>query len=142
MKDAASNRDKIKKPHAFFEEPHEVVIDPALSTEQKGQALDSLEQDARQLSLAASEGMTGGEPTGLHDVLDAKDTLALAPIDQAYEVVLKDLKSRLKVNIAGEERILLGRTLDAIEAQRRGPAQEVGSPTERAEEAMLAKLDP
>jgi hypothetical protein len=142
MKDAASNRDKVKKPHAAFDGPHEVVIDPALSKDQKRQALDALEQDARQLSLAASEGMTGGEKTGLHDVLNAKDTLALGPIDQAYEVVLQDLRTRLGGNAAGEARGAMERTLAAIEAQRRPPAPPDGSAAERAEEAVLARLDP
>jgi hypothetical protein len=36
--------------------------------------------------------MTGGEPTGLDDVLDAKDTLALPPIAQAYDIVMKGLR--------------------------------------------------
>jgi hypothetical protein len=142
MTDTADNRNKVKKPHASFEEPHDVVIDPALSTGQKRKALEALEQDARQLSLAASEGMTGGEYTGLRDVLDAKDTLALAPVDQAYAVVLKDLKSRLKGNAAGEARIALERALVAIEALQRRSTPEDGSVAERAEEAKLAKLDP
>jgi hypothetical protein len=38
--------------------------------------LDSLEQDARLLADAASEGMSGGELNKLHDVLNAKDALA------------------------------------------------------------------
>jgi hypothetical protein len=42
---------------------------------QKLEALDALEQDARQLSVASAEGMIGGEPSKLHDVLDAKDSL-------------------------------------------------------------------
>jgi hypothetical protein len=31
-----------------------------------------MEQDARQLDTATAEGMTGGEPSNLHQVLDAK----------------------------------------------------------------------
>ena len=37
--------------------------------------LQMLEQDARLLSTASDEGMTGGEETNLHDVLNAKEVL-------------------------------------------------------------------
>ena len=62
MNDATKTGEKLEKPHAFFSEPREIVIDPALSKDQKIAALDHLEQDARQLLMASDEGMTGGEP--------------------------------------------------------------------------------
>ncbi|MDQ2805015.1 MAG: hypothetical protein M3Y41_20935, partial [Pseudomonadota bacterium] len=65
MHNDETSSDKSKRPHANFGEAHEVVVDPALSKEQKLQALDSLEQDARQLAIASSEGMSDGEATGL-----------------------------------------------------------------------------
>ena len=107
---------KTKKPHAFFDEPHEVVADPALSKGQKRKALDALEQDARQLSAASAEGMTGGEATGLHEVLAAKDSLELPPTVYAYDVVLTDLRSRLKTEVSGDARAAVERALAALDA--------------------------
>ena len=80
--------------HENFDAPHQVVADPALSKPEKAKALDDLEQDARQLATASSEGMDGGEPTALSEVLQAKEALELSPTDLAYELVLKDLEAR------------------------------------------------
>jgi hypothetical protein len=66
---------KMKTLQGVRGELRTVVIDLALSQEQKKEAIDVLEQDARQLSVASAEGMTGGEPTNLQDVLDAKNSL-------------------------------------------------------------------
>jgi hypothetical protein len=85
---------KVHRPAAHFAEPHHVVLDVSLSSDQKADALDTLEQDARQLSQAASEGMHGGERSKLHDVLGAQDALAAAAVANAYETVLGDLQLR------------------------------------------------
>jgi hypothetical protein len=66
---------KIEKPHAHFDSPRQVVADPSLSKEEKTEALETLEQDARLLSTASEEGMAGGEETNLHDVLNAREGL-------------------------------------------------------------------
>lgn len=66
---------KVARPHAHFEEPAAVVDDPLLSTSEKMLALDALEQDARQLAVASSEGMSGGEPVRLNEVLVAKEAI-------------------------------------------------------------------
>ena len=71
--------EKVQKPAAHFDEPHEVVADSSLSKPEKVKALDTLEQDARQLSEASAEGMAGGERTKLHEVLKAKDTVTPTP---------------------------------------------------------------
>ena len=157
MDDKATKQAKLAKPHAVFDAPHEVVIDPVLSKRQKIDVLDALEQDARQLSIAASEGMTGGEPTGLHDVLDAKDTLALPPVDQAYDIVLRDLQAKAKAAGTAEDRATAEKALAALLAEKRltaGPATGAatasgssgdpapGSAAERELEAKLEKLDP
>jgi hypothetical protein len=71
--------EKVQKPATHFDEPQEVVADSSLSKPQKVKALDTLEQDAQQLSEASAEGMAGGERTKLHEVLKAKDTLAPPP---------------------------------------------------------------
>ncbi len=78
-----------------FDAPNKVVVDPSLSTQEKVKALEDLEQHARQLAIASNEGMSGGEPTALAEVLHAEEALALLhPIDSAYELVLKDLETR------------------------------------------------
>jgi Fe-S cluster assembly ATPase SufC len=77
MTKSAKTGDKIKRPDAHFAEPEDVVTDVSLSVAEKSAALDSLELDARLLETAASEGMSGGELNKLHEVLQAKDHLAL-----------------------------------------------------------------
>ena len=69
---------KVRKPSTHFDEPHEVVAS-SLSKARKVEALDALEQDARQLAEASSEGMAGGERNKLHEVLIAKDRLGVPP---------------------------------------------------------------
>ena len=84
------------KPHTHpnFDAPIEVVADPSLSKQEKAETLEDLEQDARQLAIASGEGMSGGEPTALAEVLHAKEALELSSTDFAYELVLKDLEAR------------------------------------------------
>ena len=76
MTQSGEAKDKVENPSNHFEEPHDVVVDPSLSGAQKSEALDTLEQDARQMSDAAAEGMGGGERSKLHEVLEAKAALA------------------------------------------------------------------
>jgi hypothetical protein len=110
---------KIEQPATHFTGPHEVVVDPALSPDEKGRALDTLEQDARQLAEASNEGMAGGEATGLREVLRAKDALELTPIAQAYRVVMQDLHARQCRDGASEDGcILFRRAVEALEAVR------------------------
>lgn len=116
MEDYETNAAKIEKPHKFFAEPHDVLTDPALSKEQKTEILATLEQDARQLVAASDEGMTGGEQGKLHDVLAAGHTLALPPIAHAYDLVLNDLRSRLKDEAPGDARAVIEMALTAVEA--------------------------
>jgi len=150
MEENKVSQAKIEKPA----EPREVLIDPALSKEQKMEALDALEQDARQLSVASAEGMTGGEPTQLHDVLDAKDSLEVPPTGHAYGVVLSDLRSRLKADVTGDTRDMLEKALAALEAVVRlsapktaadaPPSGADGGPkaAETNDEIAREKLDP
>ena len=70
-----SKKTREEKPHAHFGDPQDVVDDPALSKEEKVEALETLEQDARLQATAAQEGMTGGEENKLQEVLDAKKAL-------------------------------------------------------------------
>ena len=75
MDSKETREDKLGKPHAYFDRPQDVAVDPMLSKKEKVEALGTLEQDARQLTTAAQEGMTGGEENKLHEVLDAKKVL-------------------------------------------------------------------
>jgi predicted exporter len=69
---------KTVKPHEHFDDPQQVVADPALSKQDKLEALETLEQDARLLATATEEGMIGGEQSNLRDVLSAKKALESA----------------------------------------------------------------
>ena len=77
MNEQTKSDEKVDKPSSQFDDPHEVAEDPSLSKARKVEALDVLEQDARQLAEATSEGMSGGERNKLHEVLIAKKTLDL-----------------------------------------------------------------
>ena len=50
-------KDKVVDPGAHFDKPKDVVKDSTLSRDEKKQALDTWEQDERQLLTASSEGM-------------------------------------------------------------------------------------
>lgn len=114
MSDSRMNLDKTERPHAHFDAPHEVVVDPELSKEQKVEALDSLEQDARQLAIASSDGMSEGEAIGLQEVLHARSVLALPPLSIAHEVVLQDLHRKLLSSSDGEIRAVIQQAITAL----------------------------
>jgi len=105
---------KVQRPSIHFTEPHHVVLDDSLSDDQKAEALDTLEQDHRQLSQASAEGMHGGEPTKLHDVLDARDALAASAISDAYGTVLADLQSRQMLESSHVTKALLDQALFSL----------------------------
>ena len=60
MKDHSKDR-KIENPQNSFDHPSDIVKDRQLSSEEKRDALDTWEQDARQLLTASNEGMSGSE---------------------------------------------------------------------------------
>jgi hypothetical protein len=115
MDKRAESDAKVQNPAILFDEPHEVLLDSSMSKAQKVEALDALEQDARRLAEASSEGMGGGERSRLHDVLIAKDTLALPPVADAYEIVLQDLRSRQKRDRAIDTRVLFEQAIAALD---------------------------
>ena len=114
MTEETRNDAKVQKPSTYFTQPHEVVVDSSLSKAQKVEALDTLEQDARQLAEASSEGMGGGERGKLHEVLVAEDALTL-PVADAYETVLQDLRSRQERGPAIGTRALLEQAIAALD---------------------------
>ena len=68
----------IANPSAHFDAPSEVLAHPDLSDKQKKGILDAWEEDARRLSVATEEGMTGGEPSRITEISEAKAELGLA----------------------------------------------------------------
>src|SRR6185295_5695901 len=77
---------KVENPAAHFEKPKDVVQDEALSEDEKKKALNTWEQDARQLLTASNEGMPGREegiqPDDHHrlgEVARAKDSIGQKP---------------------------------------------------------------
>jgi hypothetical protein len=87
MSDRPSSKiDKIEHPEESFTRPANVVRDDELSLEDKKTALDTWEQDARQLITASNEGMESegkGRGTDGHHQLDrvvnAKERLGAKP---------------------------------------------------------------
>ena len=143
----ATNVAKARHPHAHFDAPIAVVDDQDLSKAQKVAALDSLEQDARQLATASAEGMAGGEPAQLHEVLAAKAALELPQAEYAYAVVLRDLQARRDAGHAGKALDAITAALAALTALEHLslPALEQAAAmaaAEQADEAAREKLDP
>jgi hypothetical protein len=83
----ASRKRKIENPSAAFDAPRDVIKDADLSVDDVKAALDTWEQDARQLMTASNEGMPG--PTEgrkakdhhrLGEVVRAKDKIGEKPV--------------------------------------------------------------
>jgi hypothetical protein len=132
MSEPAKSDVKVQKPSSYFDEPHEVLVDSSLSKAQKVEALDTLEQDARQLAEASSEGMDAGERDKLQEVLIAEDALALS-VAGAYEIVLQDLRSRQERDPAIGTRALLEQAIAALDRLVASSAQQsAGAPVKSA----------
>ena len=81
---------KQEKPQAHYEAARDVTADGSLSPSEKKKALDTWEQDARQLLTASNEGMQGpSEGISPHDapklgeVIRAKADIGLKPNPKA-----------------------------------------------------------
>jgi hypothetical protein len=61
MANSLKTKDKVENPKANFDKPKEIVQDKALSHDEKKKALNTWEQDERQLLTASNEGMPGSE---------------------------------------------------------------------------------
>jgi hypothetical protein len=145
---------KLEHPAKEFSNPTEVLTDRSLSTRQKQHALDALEQDARQLAVASSEGMAGGERTNLRNVLEAERSLEPTPADPAFTEVLRTLEDQRHKVRGTDTDVLITRAIDAIneacaaiQRQEAAPvpppgAPEAGSKEELQEEINKEKLDP
>jgi hypothetical protein len=81
---------KLEKPQAHFENARAVTEDASLSRDEKKEALDTWEQDARQLLTASNEGMPGrdegicaGDAPKLGEVIRAKAAIGEKPKPKA-----------------------------------------------------------
>jgi hypothetical protein len=79
-------KNKIVDPAAHFDNPKDVVQDDALSHQEKKKALNTWEQDERQLLTASNEGMPGSdegrrkkEANRLGEIVQAKDQIGEKP---------------------------------------------------------------
>lgn len=82
---SGSKAEKLLNPATQFDEPTEILGDAKLSEEEKKAALDTWEQDARQLMTASNEGMPGRK-----EGVDANDDHRLGEVGQAkYRVGAK-----------------------------------------------------
>jgi hypothetical protein len=70
-------KDLVENPSAHFDSPAAVVTAPDLSDTDKKRVLDAWEEDARRLTVATEEGMSGGEPSRMDEVADAKTELGV-----------------------------------------------------------------
>ena len=61
MADRLNAKDKVENPKAQFDKPKEIIQDKALSQQEKKKALNTWEQDERQLLTASNEGMPGSD---------------------------------------------------------------------------------
>jgi hypothetical protein len=81
-----TRKQKVEHPAQEFDRPADVVHDEELSPKEKKKALDTWEQDARQLVTASNEGMPGDssgperdENHKLEEVVNAKAKLGAKP---------------------------------------------------------------
>jgi hypothetical protein len=77
---SASKEQKVDNPASNFDKPGEIIKDKALSDEEKKKALNTWEQDARQLLTASSEGMSGGDERRPRDDHHQFDEVARAKL--------------------------------------------------------------
>ena len=79
-------RDNVDNPEAHYDKPADIPADKKLSSGEKSKALNTWEQDARQLLTASNEGMAGsaeglkpGDNHRLGEVVRAKATIGERP---------------------------------------------------------------
>jgi hypothetical protein len=82
--------DRVDNPETHYRKPADIAADGKLSPKEKSKALDTWEQDARQLLTASNEGMAGSaeglEPRDHHrlgEVVRAKVKIGAKPKQKA-----------------------------------------------------------
>ena len=86
MSDRLKAMDTVKNPGVHFDKPKNIVQDKTLSHDEKKTALNTWEQDERQLLTASNEGMPGSDEglqskdaNRLGDVVSAKAKIGEKP---------------------------------------------------------------
>lgn len=136
---------KIDRPHAYFVQPGEVVVDHSLSKDEKMRVLETMEQDARQMGTASAEGMAGGGDSRLQDVLAAKDAMELPPGEVAIAVVMQNLRGKLPGTEGTATYRVIEHAIAAVGAARDALAEPHAVRDTKAEietELAMEKLDP
>ncbi len=135
-------------------DPMKLAADPTMSKDEKLDALESLEQDAKQLAVAADEGMSGGEQTNLRTVLEAKRALDPPPVEIAFAVVAREFEEQLRQTLGTQAHAVISAAIEAVDAARRAIAERAKAPSpppgvpapgsagELREELDKEKLDP
>ena len=62
----------VNNPTRYYQRPRQVIQDRRLNRDEKLAILEAWELEARSLSVAADENMSGGEPTLLSEVVQAR----------------------------------------------------------------------
>jgi hypothetical protein len=86
---SSSKAQKLDNPSTQFNEPTKILNDPALSKEEKKAAIDTWEQDARQLMTASNEGMPGKQ-----EGLEAEDHHRLGEVGRAKSKIGATLRDK------------------------------------------------
>ena len=86
MPGSKPNDRRLERPAEHFASPADIANDETLSMEEKVRALDTWEQDARQMMTASNEGMPGSaegqrpdDRSRLGEVLRAKEKIDAKP---------------------------------------------------------------
>jgi hypothetical protein len=86
MSETSDPKSKVEHPAENYREPSDIAKDSSLSRDEKKRAMDTWEQDARQMLTASGEGMPGSreglEPDDHHrlgEVVRAKDEIGEKP---------------------------------------------------------------
>jgi hypothetical protein len=77
-----SKKAKLERPADYYTSPEDITQDTELSPDEKCQALNTWEQDARQMMTASNEGMEGDEEgldERLGEVVRAKEKIGAKP---------------------------------------------------------------
>ena len=82
MRKDSTPKDKIEKPATQYDTPDDIVKDKELSHKEKKAALDTWEQDARQLLTASNEGMPASD-----EGVDKDDHHKLGQVERAKEQI-------------------------------------------------------
>jgi hypothetical protein len=83
---AEAKKARLEKPANYYKSPDDITKDADLSADEKRQALNTWEQDARQMMTASNEGMAGeeegldkGDSHRLGEVVRAKAKIGAKP---------------------------------------------------------------